>query len=190
MRQLLAALGLMAALSRSTIALGEPSLAKLNVRVTDLPKGSLQFEDNTMSPAGLTKLTAKPVTVYRQQGIVLENDRSFLISPPGMSGYVFGTIVLLDSVAKARAMFAVDRRQEQSTTFPATPIVLGNLGDERYAVIGENWAGGFVALESFAVVRRGPYVFTCDVIGTTNSFASHEVSRLAAVVNARVKSAL
>ena len=177
-------------LSPSTIN-AAPVLGTLNVRSSDLPKGSVMTIQATLTTAQAAKADQVSTATYKKLGIVLVNERGFDVASSGSHPYLYTQVILMSSVTSAQTYFATQvQRVVKMNDASARPLRLGRLGDQRFAETEMDSQTGKRAPAVFIALRQGRYLLVLGVFGLTTSFTSSKAIRLATLVDTRLKAAV
>jgi len=192
MRRLLAALLLPSALL-STATHAAPSLASMNVRLSDLPGGSVQQEDHLFTVAQYEAFSHLPAGEYAKFGLVRTSDRVFFLDDHGNTNAQLDTgVELYGSVRQAHVWYL---RLVRATAdgFPAgssrQALKVLRAGEERASFTQLDITNSVNPADSEVVFRRGRYVVSVISIGTRLTFTAGLITRLGPLVDGRIKSA-
>jgi hypothetical protein len=134
-------------------AVAATSPAAFNIRVTDVPSGTLKSDDKTDTPATLAASDPKTAAMYKKEGVVIANTRSFLALD---ASFLLSALYLFVSPAKAHVAFTTLRRYYVGAMVHGDRIVatrgLGNESADFVGFLSTAYPGSVV------VFRRGPYV--------------------------------
>lgn len=192
MRRLLAALLLPSALL-STATHAAPSLASMNVRLSDLSAGSVQQEDHLFTVAQYEAFSHLPAGEYAKFGLVRTSDRVFFLDDHGNTNAQLDTgVELYGSVRQAHVWYL---RLVRATAdgFPAgssrQALKVLRAGEERASFTQLDITNSVNPADSEVVFRRGRYVVSVISIGTRLTFTAGLITRLGPLVDGRIKSA-
>jgi hypothetical protein len=161
-----------------------PGLSTLNVRLSDLPKGSKLFTDDTMNAAQAEKADKKPAHSYERLGVDLVNERAFNVAAPGASAFLLTEVVRVSSVTSATAFYAFQVQQAVKSSVGAIPFSFEHLGDQRFA-LGTPRSKG--AQGTLVVLRQGRYLLEQVCYGPGAWCTWAQAQRLITLVDTRLK---
>jgi len=192
MRHVLAALLLSSALL-STATHAAPSLASMNVRLSDLSAGSVQQEDHLFTAAQYEAFSHLPAGQYAKFDLVRTSDRVFFLDDHGNTNAQLDTGVdLYGSVRQAHAWYLrLVRATADGRPSGIGPSALKALrvGEERASFSQLDTANPTNPADSDVVFRRGRYVVTIVSLGTRLTFTAGLITRLAPLVDGRIQAA-
>lgn len=166
----------------------------VNLRLADLPAGTTVLGRQTGTGAHVAAVLSSPGqtgTLIPSSGATAASMAGFAVTHDLTATSILSLVVSFRTAAQAHAAFIMSRNA--ITSGAATPGTdrwsIGILGQERLALIATvRDAHGRPLTDSLVLFRQGIYVAIDGVFNGTAAYPATQAARLAAIVDARIRS--